>query len=95
MQTGKQVSHVRGLGLEGLLASLGEHFVGLWIYKPFSGDGKKYWFVTFRDDDNQLWETDRQESPASAIAQAIDCLLRKRAGTAVNPENIGANGHHG
>lgn len=75
--------------IEALLSLLGEHFIGLWIYKPFTGQGKRYWFVTFRDANLQLWETDRANSPAEALQQALDCLKRQNLGEAVNPEQIG------
>ena|ERR1700732_4813984 len=71
-----------------LLAQLADHFVGLWVYRPFSGQGKRYWFVTFRDANLQLWETDRANSPAEALQQALDCLARQAHGEAVNPEQL-------
>lgn len=74
--------------IEALLTLLGEHFVGLWIYKPFMDRGKRFWFVTFRDADHQLWETDRADSPAEALQQALDCLSRQNHGETVNPERI-------
>lgn len=83
---------MRGPDIEQLLCALGERFIGLWIYKPFTAKGKRFWFVTFRTADGQLWETDRQESPIAALGQAIDCLTRQSSGGDVNPEHIGSNG---
>lgn len=75
--------------IENLLHDLGEHFIGLWIYKPFSAQGKRYWFVTFRDMNGQLWETDKEESARDALIEASRCLDRQANGEPVNPENLG------
>jgi hypothetical protein len=89
MNNGNHGVPLTGPSIEQLLTALGERFIGLWIYKPFSGQGKRYWFVTFRDAGNQLWETDRAESPAAALGQALECLARQNGGEHVNPEVIG------
>ena len=64
-----------------LIQQLGEHFVGLWIYKPYGR--RRSWVVTFRDAHGEYWETDLFGAPERALAQAISVIARQGRGELV------------
>jgi hypothetical protein len=73
--------------MESIIASLGKHFVGLWIYQPYGKD--RMWCVTFRDVKGEYWETDLLSNPSEALYQAIYVIKKQEAG-----EEVKATGQH-
>jgi hypothetical protein len=70
------------MSIENMIAVMGDHFVGLWIYRPYGK--KKAWTVTFRDAHKEYWETDLFDTPIEALDQARDVLVKQMAGEEVN-----------